>query len=142
MRTYVPQRQIFPPMLCSIWESVGLETILKSATAVMIWPLWQYPHWTTSVETQASWTARPTRSVPIASIVTIGREPTTDTGSTHERVGTPPTCTVQAPHAAMPQPYLVPVIFKPSRSTQRSGVPGSAVTSVGRPFIVSVYVAM
>src|SRR4029077_14171929 len=39
-----------------------------------------------------------------------------------ERVATPSTCTVQAPHSAMPQPNLVPVMPSTSRNTQRSGV--------------------
>ena len=32
-----------------------------------------------------------------------------ETGGTQLRVGTPSMCTVQAPQAEMPQPYLVPV---------------------------------
>ena len=59
-------------------------------------------------------------------------------GSMQERVATPATCTVQAPHALMPQPYLVPVIFKSSRSTQSSGVEGSTVTSLRAPLTLSV----
>ena len=31
------------------------------------------------------------------------------TGTAQERIATPSICTVQAPHCAMPQPYLVPV---------------------------------
>src|SRR4029077_17039994 len=46
----------------------------------------------------------------------------------------------QAPHAAMPHPYFVPVIFRSSRSTHRRGVLGSAITSACRPLTVSVYV--
>ena len=33
-------------------------------------------------------------------------------GSTQERVALPSMCTVHAPHSAMPQPNLVPVIPK------------------------------
>src|SRR6185436_4975941 len=76
----------------------------------------------------------------MASMVTIGRSPTIEMGKTHERVATPPTSTVQAPHAAMPHPYFVPVIFRSSRSTHKRGVLGSAITSVCRPLTVSVYV--
>ena len=39
-----------------------------------------------------------------------------------------PSCTVQAPHCAMPQPYLVPVMPSVSRSTHSSGVSGSTST--------------
>src|SRR3954469_15862941 len=48
-------------------------------------------------------------------------------GNEQERVATPSICTVQAPHCAMPQPYLVPVMPSVSRSTQSSGVRGSAL---------------
>ena len=50
------------------------------------------------------------------------------TGSTQERVARPSTCTVQAPHWAMPQPYFVPVRPRLSRSTHNRGVDGSAST--------------
>ena len=55
----------------------------------------------------------------------------TSTGDWQERVAWPSTCTVQAPHWAMPQPYLVPVRPSVSRSTQSSGVSGLDVESVG-----------
>ena len=74
----------------------------------------------------------------MASMVTTGRLPTREMGTTHERVATPPRCTVQAPQAAMPHPYFVPVIFNSSRSTQSSGVPGSTVSCLGTPFTVMV----
>ena len=50
------------------------------------------------------------------------------TGTEHERIATPSTCTVQAPHCAMPQPYLVPVRPICSRKTQSRGVLGSTST--------------
>src|SRR2546425_6002436 len=52
----------------------------------------------------------------------MGRVPTAETGSTHERTASPPKCTVQAPHCAMPHPNFVPVIPRLSRRTHRSGV--------------------
>ena len=48
----------------------------------------------------------------------------------------PSTCTVQAPHWAIPQPYLVPIRPSWSRSTQSSGVSGSASTSTVWPLTV------
>jgi hypothetical protein len=45
-----------------------------------------------------------------------------ETGVAQARVATPSTCTVQAPHCAMPQPYLVPDRSSCSRRTQSSGV--------------------
>src|SRR3954468_3352151 len=57
------------------------------------------------------------------------------TGVEHERTGWPFRCTVHAPHSAMPQPYLVPVMSRRSRSTQRSGVSGSASTLTVLPLM-------
>src|SRR6266446_2398696 len=69
------------------------------------------------------------------------RSPSSEMGTAHDRVATPPTSTVQAPQAAMPHPYFVPVIFRSSRSTHRRGVLGSVVTSARRPLTLSVYAA-
>src|ERR1700676_4501055 len=55
--------------------------------------------------------------------------PTETAGIKHERTATPSRCTVQAPHSPMPQPYLVPVSPKASRSTHKSGVSGSISNS-------------
>src|SRR5678815_3811110 len=44
---------------------------------------------------------------------------------------------MQAPHCPAPQPNLVPVSFKSSRSTHKSGVSGSAVTVWRLPLTVS-----
>ena len=63
---------------------------------------------------------------------------TVDTGRTHDRLGTPSMCTVQAPHCAMPQPYLVPVRPSYSRSTHSSGVSGSASCVRRLPLTLSV----
>ena len=63
-------------------------------------------------------------------VVTV-RSPTALTGSTHDRAGPSPTCTVQAPHWAMPQPNLVPVRPSTSRSTQSSGMSAGHVDVVG-----------
>ena len=59
-------------------------------------------------------------------VTTFWVAPTLDNGRTHERTGSPSMCTVQAPHCAMPQPYLVPVSASCSRNTHSSGVSGSA----------------
>src|SRR5450432_3614374 len=59
-------------------------------------------------------------------------------GAWHERIAWPFRCTVQAPHWAMPQPYLVPVISSSSRSTQSSGVSGAASTATTLPLTLSV----
>ncbi len=69
-------------------------------------------------------------------VVTL-RPATAETGVTHERVARPSMCTVQAPHWAMPQPNLVPVMCSSSRITHSSGVSGSAWTVTARPLMVS-----
>ena len=48
----------------------------------------------------------------------------------------PSTCTVQAPHCAMPQPNFVPVSPSVSRMTQRSGVSGATSTLRSSPLRV------
>src|SRR5829696_7737324 len=53
----------------------------------------------------------------------------------HERIGLPSRCTVHAPHNAMPQPNLVPVMPRLSRKTQSSGVLGSTSTPRFLPLI-------
>jgi hypothetical protein len=61
--------------------------------------------------------------------------PTTDeAGVMHDRVASPSTCTVQAPHKAMPQPNLVPVMPSASRNTHNSGMFGGTSTDCGFPF--------
>src|SRR4051812_15452534 len=57
-------------------------------------------------------------------------------GVWHERTGWPSRWTVQAPHAAMPHPYFVPVRLRRSLRAQRSGMSGSASTACGVPLIV------
>src|SRR5689334_20843627 len=66
---------------------------------------------------------------------------TAETGITQERTACPSTCTVHAPHAAMPQAYLVPVMPSSSRSTHNNGISGSTSTSTCFPFTLSVAIA-
>src|SRR5579872_3357618 len=58
---------------------------------------------------------------------------TRERGATQERIAWPSRCTVQAPHRAMPHPYLVPVMPSESRSTQSKGVEGSTSTLTDFP---------
>src|SRR5262245_14071947 len=55
-----------------------------------------------------------------------------------ERCTSPLTCTAQAPHWAMPQPYLVPVRPACSRKAQSRGVLPSTFTSTVFPFTLSL----
>src|SRR5437868_10851095 len=59
------------------------------------------------------------------------------TGTEQERMATPSTCTVQEPHWATPQPYLVPVRPMFSRIAQSRGVSGSTSMLCDWPLIVS-----
>src|SRR5262245_32660668 len=70
-------------------------------------------------------------------MVVIGLPTAAATGITHERTALPSTCTVQAPHCAIPHPYLVPVSPTCSRSAHNSGVLGSTFTSLVLPLIVN-----
>src|SRR3954471_21011075 len=57
-----------------------------------------------------------------------------------ERIAWPSRCTVHAPHCAAPQPNLVPVRPRSSRSAQSTGVDGSASTRCGRPLTFKVVI--
>src|SRR5215475_4088284 len=118
--------------------SVGCGLLASSADADMIWPDWQYPHCGTSRSTQAFWILAPAAVAPIASMVVISELPMLSIGVMQERVGSPPTCTVQAPHSAMPQPNFVPVMPSTSRNTQRSGVSPSTSTLCVLPLTLMV----
>ena len=72
------------------------------------------------------------------SIVVTAASATLPTGVMQERVGRPPTCTVQAPHMPIPQPNFVPVRPIASRITQSSGVSSSTSTDTDRPLIWNV----
>src|SRR2546421_12981056 len=61
-------------------------------------------------------------------MVTTSPSCTDEIGVTHERRGWPLRCTVQAPHCATPQPYLVPVSLSSSRKTHSKGVSASTST--------------
>ena len=70
----------------------------------------------------------PAAVVSMASIVVTSASPTPSTGITHERMAAPFRWTVQAPHSAIPQPNLVPVMPSTSRRTHSSGVSPSTST--------------
>src|SRR5450759_552057 len=70
----------------------------------------------------------------MASIVMTFLRAAAETGVEQERTGLPSRCTVQAPQSATPQPNLVPVMPRVSRSTHRSGVSGLSPTEIFLPF--------
>src|SRR5271157_971904 len=55
-------------------------------------------------------------------------------GMMHVRVGAPSICIVQAPQAPTPQPNLLPVRPKCSRTTHNSGTSSGPSNSAGFPF--------
>src|SRR5258707_11929318 len=63
---------------------------------------------------------------------------TCDTGVEQDRIASPSTCTVQAPHNPAPQPNFVPVSSMVSRRTQSNGVSGGTFTFRSLPFTRSV----
>src|SRR5467141_117712 len=71
-------------------------------------------------------------------MVVISLPAASATRLTQERIASPFRWTVQAPHCAMPQPYLVPVSESVSRSTQSRGVPGSTSTFIVLPLTFRV----
>src|SRR5438445_4651996 len=75
---------------------------------------------------------------PIASMVVIFLPVAAATGVTHERIGCPSSCTVQAPQSAIPQPNLVPVRPTTSRSTHRIGMSAGTSTVTSRPLMFRV----
>jgi len=92
----------------SICSSVGCGVRESRATAVRIWPDWQYPHCGTSTFSQAIWTGcMPSGERP--SMVVMGSSVASETSIWQERTALPLIRTVQAPQDPMPQPYLGPV---------------------------------
>jgi hypothetical protein len=67
---------------------------------------------------------------------------TLETGVMHARVACPLRWTVQAPHKAMPQPNLVPVMPNVSRNTQSSGMAGLTLTVCGLPLTLNLISAI
>src|SRR5262245_19482249 len=73
----------------------------------------------------------------MASIVVTFLLATAESGVMHERTGWPSTCTVQAPHSAIPQPNLDPVSPSWSRNAQSSGVLSGRSTVYRLPLMVT-----
>lgn len=75
----------------------------------------------------------PSEGFAIASMLVTAASPTLATGMTQERNGMPFTCTVQAPHKALPQPNFVPVKPSKSRKTHSREMSPSTSTSCSTP---------
>ena len=136
MRGYVPQRQmlVIASSTCAV---LGVPVFWMSATAAMIWPDWQYPHCGTCASIHACWTLWSVPFSPLKPSMVVTDLPATAlTGTLHERVTSPSTCTEQAPHADMPQPNFVPVRPRSSRNAHSNGVSGSASMETALPLTV------
>src|ERR1041385_6828719 len=121
-------------MARKISSSDGFEFFSKRAYPASTIPEVQYPHCKAPAERNASWTGCNRPFCSRLSIVGIRFVPTLPTAVKHERVGTPSSRTVQAPHCPSPQPYLDPVRSRSSRSTLRSVRSESASVGNVRPF--------
>src|SRR3954470_4660407 len=66
-------------------------------------------------------------------MVVISAPFTAARGVTHDRVAAPLTCTVHAPHCAIPHPNFVPLRSSTSRRTHSRGMSCGASTVVGLP---------
>src|SRR6267378_4642095 len=78
----------------------------------------------------------------MASMVVIACPTAALTGVTHDRLGIPSRCTVQAPQSATPQPNFVPFMPSTSRSTHSKGMSGDTSTVCDLPLIFSVAIAI
>ncbi len=78
--------------------SSGPHGSLSSATADMIWPDVQYPHWYPSCATKAACIGCIASGVPRPSIVVISSPSCISARLRHEFTRRPFTWTVQAPH--------------------------------------------
>src|SRR3954469_15955326 len=74
----------------------------------------------------------------MASMVVIAWPTAALTGVTHDRLGMPSRCTVQAPQSATPQPNFVPFMPSRSRRTHSSGMSSGASTVCDLPLIFSL----
>ena len=127
---------MLPLIALSISASFGCGFSASSAAAVMIWPGWQYPHCGTPSSTHACCTGwLPSADRP--SMVVIRESAATPTSVMQERAARPSRWTVQAPHCATPQPNLVPLRPRTSRSTQSSGMLPSTSTLRRVPLTLS-----
>jgi hypothetical protein len=90
----------------------------------------------TSISNQACCTACCITKSP--SMVVTRFPATLEIGVTQDLTASPLMCTVQAPHTAMPQPYLVPRRLRTSRTTHRSGMSNGTSKVVGRPFTINL----
>src|SRR5438093_5965438 len=129
------------PLLSSLTAaSSAPQGSLSNATADMIWPDVQYPHWYPSHATNADCMGCKLSGVPRPSIVVISSPSCITARVRHEVTRLPFTCTVHAPHCPWSQPFLVPLKWTHSRSRSSSDVRTSTLIACGAPLTVKVIV--
>src|SRR3954453_17506749 len=112
---------------------VGFGFSASSASAAMIMPGVQKPHWVAKPSRNACWSLdRPSVGVVPSSVLTVAPL-IVSTGIRHDMTAWPSTWQVQVPHVPTPQPRLAAVRPRLSRSALRSVVPGWARNSVVSP---------
>src|SRR2546425_2229934 len=116
---------MLPLIISFTAASSGPQGSLSNATADMIWPDVQYPHWYPSRATNAACMGCNLSGAPRPSMVVISSPSCITARVRHEVTRLPFTCTVHAPHCPWSQPFLVPVRATVSRMQSRSVVRGS-----------------
>src|SRR5262245_55687421 len=123
------------PLISSLTSaSFGPQGSLSNATADMIWPDVQYPHWYPSKATHAACIGCKLSGVPRPCMVVISPRSCMHARVRHEVTRLPFTCTVHAPHCPWSQPFFVPVHWSRSRSRSSNDARTSTVIACRAPF--------
>src|SRR5882672_5701949 len=120
-----------------------IEGLAENGVLTKVQKAWvehDVPHCGTSCSTQAFCTLVNTPFSARPSMVVIFLPAASPAVMPQERTAWPSMCTVQAPHCAIPQPYLVPIMPMLSRITQSSGVSGSTSTLCDFPLTVRLII--
>src|SRR5260370_28475486 len=127
------------PLISSFTDaSSGPHGSLSNATADMIWPDVQYPHWYPSWATNPACIGCNASGVPRPSMVVSSSPSCIKARLRQEFTRLPFTCTVHAPHCPWSQPFLVPVRATVSRRQSSSVVRGSTRSWRSLPLMRSV----
>src|SRR6266853_4582186 len=118
--------------------SSGPHGSLSNATADMICPDVQYPHWYPSWATNAACIGCNASGAPRPSMVVISPPSCIKARLRQEFTRLPFTCTVHAPHCPWSQPFFVPVRATVSRRQSSSVVRGSTRSWWSLPLMRSV----
>src|SRR5258708_12390451 len=104
-----PRRKMLRLMICLPAASSGPHGSLSNATADMICPDVQYPHWYPSQATNAACIGCNAPGEPRPSMVVISAPSCIKARLRHEFTRLPFTCTVHPPHSPCSHPFFFPV---------------------------------